>query len=193
MYILNINKKMENAIINFTYKSPSQDIENCCGFNADGTINVKYTLATLRNLLLKNAEIIKKIMDRSIHITNIDIIDFNCIQIAINNKDNMENLFNEKILLRPEDLDNDDTSSMDSETDFIFSDSEKETNHDRYKMINNMVNSNNIPIIDNNSDTDSESSDDIIDDKHNTRLVLNKYSKMIKNYKLDSDDEDHSD
>ena len=180
---------MDYGIINFTYKCPNQDMDKCCGYNPDGSVNIKYTFTALRNLFLKNAEIMSRLIEKSDHITNIDIVDFNCIQLELDCHDAVTTLFEDNILSRPED---DVNSDDDTDEELEFSDTDTETNQDRYKMINNMVNQNSLQILSDESESDSDDDDDndIVDNRNNVKNVLKKYGGMIKNYKIDDSDSD---
>ena len=175
---------MQSAYINFTYNSPHEDIESSLGFNNDGSINVKYTLNTMKNILTYNLSIINKLLDKVDTIKNIESVGYNKIEIAITSKNDFENLIKDNVLFTQPIIDQPD------ENDINFSDDE-ETNQDRLNMINNMVNKNDFQaIFDKHSDSESDKeSDDIISDEKNTKSILSKYSNFIKDEE-DTDSED---
>ncbi len=83
-------------------------------------------------------------------------------------------LLNDDILINMiEDDDNDEIYDY----NFI----EEETNQVRLNMINNIINHDDSPFIQNNDESDSETdTDDIICDEKNTQSLLNKYEEFIK-------------
>jgi len=178
-----------HANINFTYDSPRQDIQNCTGQNPDESVNIKYTLITLRNLLLENVDIVNKLIEKSNNITDITHANYGKIKITFNSKEEFETLFNEKILTACPNLDNSDIEEeqLDVQNNgelVIEHFSDHETNNDRLTMINNVLNQDDTLIMfDKGSDSDSEShpsSDEIISDEQNMKSIIDKYMDLIK-------------
>lgn len=177
----------ESIYINFTYNSPHEDIQNSMGFNSDGSLNIKYTLVTLKNLLLNNVELIDKLLNKVDTIDNINSIGYNHIEIQINNEEILNSLLIDKTLIKQ--IENIEDENEDENVEYQFSD--EETNQTRLNMINNIVNHNDLQImLDKHSNSESGSdSDEIISDEKNTQSILNKYGNFIKNI---SDDEELS-
>ena len=179
--------------IKFTYKSPCEDVDACCGFNSDGSINVKYTLATLREMLLQNVSIIDKLLEKSENITTINPIGYGVVQATVNSDPVLRTLLDDNVLHNaPENADNENEYNN-YLNEFHFSDDE-ETNQDRLNMVNNMTNQNDSQTIfnkDSDSDSDSGSESDIIDDENNTKSILDKYNNILNaNRSDDSSDSD---
>jgi len=163
------------SCLNLTYKSPYEDMEDSIGLNPDKTININFTLLSLKNKLLENINTIDKLLEHSDYIDNIILIDNDIIEIKIDDQITYNQLINNGIL-----IENNYDSDTDSTDDFTAENydfgSPRETNHDRLNTINNLVRQdNNYP--DNSSDSDSNSSnsnEDITDDK-NMIYITNKY------------------
>ncbi|XWV24776.1 hypothetical protein QJ856_gp1007 [Tupanvirus deep ocean] len=180
----------EVSCINFTYKSPHQDVESVMGFNSDGSVNIKYTLISLRNLLHHNINLINKLIEKSENITNIIPIGYGVVGVNVNSPTLTQDLIDENVLTKL-------SETMEDEVEigeFNFSD-EEETNQDRLNVVNNLTNHNDTNNIFNNdltdSDTDSET-DDIIDDEKNTKSILSKYIGIINERNSDESDNENS-
>lgn len=168
----------EMYYVNFDYNTPFEDIQECMGFNPDGTININYTLMTLKNKLMKNIILIEKLLDNHIHISNLIPSEYNKISITINNKEILESLIYENV------INNNETDIYDNNEN-LFSD--EETNQERLNRLNNIINTDNYNIFLNKSSDDSESStEEIISDEKNIQSLLNKYKTFTKN--LSDDD-----
>lgn len=178
----------EIGYINFTYKSPHQDIDSVTGINSDGSVNVKYTLLALRELLSNNLIIINKLIDKSNNITNISPVGYGVISINIDSPIVTQNLIENNIIKKTIEKMEDDVA----ENYFVFSD-EEETNNDRLNIVKNLVTQNDVDDIFDNNNNDSESdynseSDDLIGDDNNTKSILDKYIDIINEKKLLNDD-----
>ena len=175
--------------INLTYKSPEEDIGNSIGLNPDGSINVKYTLQTIRELLSHNLNTINKLIEKADNITNIIPIGYGLVGINIDSPVILENLLENNIITKhPEILEEPTIDEL------IFSEDE-ETNQERLNMINNLISqddSQNILDNKNNSDSDSEA-DDILDDETNTKSILNKYIHIMSSQDSDDENNDEND
>ncbi len=169
--------------INFTYKSPHEDVETVMGHNPDGSVNVKYTLLALRDLLTYNLDIINKLLEKSSEISDINPLGYAIVGININNHATKENFLNANILVKqPDVLEEEELLNN------IYLSDEEETNQNRLDMIKNLVNSNDINTFTNKSDTDSDTdSDDVIDDRKNTKSIIDKYLCIIN--EKDSEDD----
>lgn len=171
------------AYINFNYNSPHEDVENCLGFNTDGSINVQYTLASLKNLLQENLEIVDELIANVDDIQTITPIGYNRIEIVTDTDVLLEKLLEKNIVcVRTNDEVEEIEDQMDELSDLNIS--EDETNNDRLNIINNLTNRNNIQVFSNdkNSDTEQDSdSDELIADEKNATSIINKYSDFIQN------------
>lgn len=173
-----------SSYINFTYKSPHEDVESVIGHNPDGSVNIKYTLLALRDLLAHNISIVNKLLDKNIDITDINPLGYNIVSINVSNQITKENLLNENILIKqPNVLEEEEL------LDDIYLSDEEETNQNRFKLINNLVNTKDINILNNDNDnTESDTdSDDLIDDIKNTKSIVDKYLNIINEKDSESD------
>lgn len=164
------------AFINFTYESPYKDIEKYGGFYPDGSINVKYTLLAMRNLLQDNIDVINKLLDKSDNIVGIVPYDNGSVEIKTNSTEVLENFANDNIIKL--------VGASDIVPDYEIS----ETNQDRLNMVNNMVSLNDILDLDTNDNSDSSdgssngsenSACNIIFDDNNLNLLIDKYKNSI--------------
>ena len=164
--------------INFTYRSPHEDTETVMGFNSDGTVNVKYTLMALRDMLVHNTNIINKLIEKHDIITDIVPIGYGYVGVSTNYPSIAQTLVELNVLAKKiDDLENEEAGI----DEFNFSDDE-ETNQERLNSVNNLINQNDTNCIFNNNDSETNSkseSDDIIDDEHNTNSILSKYINII--------------
>lgn len=178
----------EILCINLTYKSPHEDVEDSIGLNPDGTVNCKFTLITLRNLLEKNLEVVKKLLENADNVTDIVPIGYGIVEAKINSESVKNSLFDDNVLLKAS-LDNSNDDFLDQ---IHYDDSNSETNEERFAMINNLTNQNDSQMIFNRENSDSEqteSGDEIIDDSKNAKLILEKYRDVITNNEDTSDSE----
>lgn len=176
----------EPIVINLTYRTPCVDIDKCTAYNADGTINIKCTLLTFRNMLNENINKINGLIENFNHVTNISTIDDDFIRVSFDNNDVLNDLLEKNIVKEISDDDND------HENNLYFSDNDIETNQDRFGMMNNMITRNDSQIIFDKvdtSDTDTSESDNVINDEDNSRLIINKYSKLVASHQSDNDDD----
>lgn len=185
--ILTIINMTELICINLTYKSPHEDVENCMGLNSDGTVNSKFTLLSLKNLLTHNLDTINKLLEKSENITNIIPIGYDIVEIKINSPNVLKNLMDDNIVIKRDNIN--DTDEI-NPGDIYFSD--EETNEERLNMINNLVNqSETQSIFNKNTDSETEfdsDNDDIIEDEKNSKSILNKYVNIIDERNSESDD-----
>ena len=186
----------EISCLNLTYKSPTEDIEQCMGVNSNGTVNIKYTLKSLQNLLQENLNVVNKLIEKADHVTDIVPIGYGLVEVKINSTIVLKNLMDNKIIIQPN-IDNEYQDDIIDDLN-IYIDNE-ETDADRLAIINNLVNSGELPDILKNpndeSDSGSESeSDDLIADEKNTKSIINKYSSFLNteeySEEINSSDED---
>lgn len=175
----------ETAFINLTYLSPYEDMEKSLGFNADGTINNKYTLLAMRELLENNLNVINNLITEADNITHITPVGYGIIEIKMNSAETTKKLIDIDILtIKP----NIDSEYEDTTTDDWHIEEHNETNQDRLHMIANLVipnDTHNLFEIDISSDSDS---DNLIVDNKNTNSILGKYSNLLTGEEYDSDD-----
>ncbi|AUV58570.1 hypothetical protein [Bandra megavirus] len=166
------------GIIKFNYEGPSTDVVNCTGSYSDGTINTKYTLQSLKNLLQNNIKIIDKLLSLNDHVNNLVVCDDD-VTVEITSDDIFTQLVNEDILL-----------NVNQDEDNIHYSNEIETNQDRLNRIINMTNTNESDNIfgDVSSDTDLDDSDDIDDtelnylptDQRALKFIIDNFDKLAK-------------
>lgn len=168
----------EPIYINFTYQSPHEDVENCLGFNPDGSTNVKYVLNSLREKLMENVELIDTLLEKSEFINNLNVFGYNLVGVEIPSPIERQSLLDKQILkIYSHENEEEDHINIDN-----FSDSEEETNNDRLNILNNLSNQNDSNMIfENHSDLDTDTEDnDIISDDKNTSEILDRYSNFIE-------------
>lgn len=179
--------------INLTYTSPHEDIEKTMGFNPDGSVNIKFTLLSMQNLLKHNLDVISRLIKESDSITDIVPLGYKIVAINVKSNDLTEILFKDNILItQPQILENDTEIPM---NELHFSDEDTETNYQRLIMVNNLVNTDDSSYIFNELDTlnvsssqSQSDSDDIIDDEENRKSIINKYVQLVnENEELDED------
>lgn len=178
---------MTETFINFSYNSPHEDIINSSGFNPDGTINTKYTLISMRNLLLENVNILNKLIEAADNIVGIYPVDDNIIEAKINSPAVLEHLIRDKVLVKQ-------VAELDSSSEFNIDelDFPEETNEQRLNMVNSLVNHSDTQSIfgrfseDNEWESDDDI-DDIIDDEKNIKSLVYKYANLMRDADTDSD------
>lgn len=182
----------EETYINFTYKSVNEDFKNSIGYNPDSSINITYTLMTIRNLLLNNVKIIDRLLEYNKSIKEMVPIN-NSIKISF---------FSEEIkkILQEEGTINYIPLHINENNEFRIFDNEEipETNYDRLSMIHNLTRVDNLSDLDTilNSDgiiysTSESEVDELIYDKENINNLVNKYQNLISDeYSDKSDDTD---
>jgi len=176
---------MENAYLNLTYKSPHEDFENCAGWNTDGSINIKYTLATMKDLLIHNAEIIDKLLKNADSINHINAVGYCLIDVIAKSNTALESLINENILSKKPPIDIEEANIDELQL------SDEETNQTRFNSVNNLIIQNNTGLNTNHSSEESDvESDEIIFDEQNTASILNKYKRFIQTNDNESDSND---
>jgi len=152
--------------INFNYRSPQEDFQRNMGFNSDGSLNVKYSLTCLKNLLESNIKIIDSLIEKSEKISHITSSGYDQLQIQLDNTVK-EELLDRKIITTRANYD-DDSDTF----DYNFSDDEN--NKIKINMINNIISNIITP-------TDSEEkSDSDIDEGKNMENIINKYGNFIE-------------
>lgn len=174
---MNGSKMEESYCINLSYQSPSEDFDRLMGYNVDGTINVKFSLLNLKDLLLQNIYIIDSILEVSEHIINIIPTEDGSIDITIDSKEIAKKLMDNDIIKQNN---NNILTPINNEvTDY----SDEETNMDRLRMIDNLVNIDKVPELESiSSDSEYESeSDNIIKDYRNMYSIVNKYFGLLGN------------
>lgn len=166
------------GIIKFNYEGPSIDIKNCSGSYSDGTINTKYTLQSLKNLLQNNIKIIDKLLSLNDHVGNLVVCDDD-VTIEITSDNIFSELVNEEIL-----------SNINQDDNNIHYSNEIETNQDRLNRVFNMTNINESNNIFGNvtDSSDLDDSDDVDDtelnylptDQRALKFIVDNFDKLIK-------------
>jgi hypothetical protein len=178
--------------INLTYKSPAQDLVQCAGYNPDGSINIRYTLIALRNMLRQNVEILSQLVDFADEIDDMSCLDLPIVQhnslinVQISSQLVIDQLL-EKCLV---------VNRANSEIFIMPTEDSIETNNDRLNKIYNLTNDLEPNLLSNrmisshflSSESNSEAEDDLIGDIENRKLIIDKYQKL-----LDDDDDDDDD
>ena len=155
--------------ISFTYESPYMDIKQNMGLNSDSSINVQYTLATIRDNLLKNIDLLNYLLENSNVISNINLVNTDYIGININDKLKLKEMIDLNIVCE---VDN-NSNLQDIVTDHV---DEEETHSDRLNMVYNLLCKSNAD-----SDFSSDSDSDIISDTQKELYICNKYSELMEN------------
>jgi hypothetical protein len=161
--------------INFTYESPYMDIKQNIGLNSDSSINVQYTLTSIRDNLLKNIDLLNYLLENSNVISNINPENTDYIGININNELKLKEMIDLHIVCK---LDN-NSDSQNPVNDYT-DDEEEETHSDRLNMICNLLCKSDVDI-----DSSSDSESDIISDTEKELYICNKYYELIKNIDTD--------
>lgn len=167
--------------INFTYKSPTEDVQNCIK-GSEEAIDVNATLLALRGLLKHNIAIIDNLMQKSTHIININPIGYGLVEIDIDSNSAIENLIENKVISNM-------TNEFQREEIEELQLNNEETNQDRLNRINNMVNQFDPVLFGENTDSESDT-DDIVDDISNINVLVNKYNSLINNQYYDDSSDD---
>lgn len=166
--------------INLTYDGPYNDIVNSASYYEDGTMNVKYTLLSLKNLLLQNISVIDKLLENN-GIKNIIINDIN-ISVVMESTECFEKLVKDEVLVNEE------------EDNFPDYSGEIETNQDRLNRVLNMTNTNETEIIfgqEINDDTfnsdsensESESETNLLNDDKAHKYLFNAFELLMNSEK----------
>lgn len=171
-------QNIEMKYINFSYKTPSSDIEDCTGLNSDGSVNIKYTLMTLRDKLMENVEILNKLLEKSDSVSGVYAVGYDTVAICINSKKEADDMMNLKLIrdTKNEIEDDEYENSTDDESDH-------ETHSDRLRMMSNLIVSSQSQndIL---SDTDTETESDVMDDIESAMSIICKYNNFVE----DNDD-----
>ena len=156
------------------------------------TVNINFTLITLRDHLLKNVEIVNKLLENTENITDINPVGINTIGIKINSNTTSQKMLEEGVIVDHIHFQDSDSST---DSNLIFSDDDKETNTDRLAIINNLTNTDNSKYIfseySNDDSNESDQKDILIDDKQNIKNILDKYANIIQ--QTEDSDESKSD
>lgn len=160
-------KQLLMSSLNLDYETPLRDIRRVCGYHTDGSVNVQFSLKALRNMLQENINKLDKLIEHQDQIRDIYWLE-DKIGISFNSDSIKEQMIHQNVLINEEDIE-----------EPVFSDDE-ETNQQRYRMINNIVNQTQIPdILSSDSDSDESDTDDIIDQKQMLTLINRHVSTII--------------
>lgn len=175
---------MADYCINFSYSSPADDIQTVTGINADGSVNIKFTLLALKKLLLENVAMIDELVENADDIKDMTSVAYGCVGIKT---DCVEKLL-QKNLIREVGSESDDDLNM-SELRFL---DDVETNYSKYSAVKNVTNIKKIVDDEDESDmsSDDEKDDNAITDDNNMGKILTKYNTdFILNLYSDSETE----
>lgn len=179
---------MDSLYINLTYRSPCEDLEDSIGFNPDGSINISYTIVSIRNLLEQNINILNELLSETENITNIILNNNGKIEIKLKSLVVIQKLIDKDIIVKNLYLDENIIDNIDS--------SDEESNNTRFEMINNLTSQNDSQYIFNRKSeseySSDSSSDSIINDVTNQKSIIDKYKTFISSLS-DSGDESKSD
>lgn len=187
-----INYMMQTFNINFTYASPSEDIEKVVGYNPDSSINIKFTLIGLRQLLQDNVDIINRLLENVDSITNIysnlDIGSNVSMTLALapaRDATMVVEKLKEDNIIKDISADEENSDSDTASEALYASSSEDETNYDRLRKIKNLSLHNkkeDLEFLSREYDTDysstDDSGDDLIRDDANKNDLINKYIEL---------------
>lgn len=182
---------MEDLLcINFTYRSPNEDIENAMIFDKDGVSDVKQTLFKLHALLTENINKINYLLENADHIVDIIAVGYGMVGICLKSETVERDLLNNQTLIKHDNtLENEDLHP----NDFDLID-EEETNQKRLEIVNNLVaqdDSHQLFCRSEASDSDSDI-DDVIDIEKDSKYILEKYIGLINKDISNSEHEDRS-
>jgi len=180
---------MGTFIVNFTFfNKDSNDgvLTGCIGYNADETINVKFTLNAVKNMLLQNVRYCDKLIDFAQSISTLHVTDDN-MEIVINSDSIVQELKSTNTILS-----NDDDSDSDNDNDAMgeLLNHMQIYQHDEdvniyNNIINNIINidlimdtSDHINITEL-SDSNSLSDDDMIYDEVNLLKLRDYYTSLL--------------
>lgn len=146
--------------INFTYKSPHEDIETFIESESHNVINI---LTSLKTMLSRNIEVVENLLEHKDQIKNIIPIGYRIIGVEMEPGSVTEHLLEKQIIK------NDVITSSDSESEINFcgflSDSEQDPEYNLENLENN--------------DPDSEEKKSNDTDSEDTITILNKYKNII--------------
>lgn len=177
----------EILCINFTYQSPNEDIDNCSGTNQDGTVNVAFTLTSLKNKLIENTAVLTKLLENVKYITDIIPIGYGMIEVIVSNPEVSKSLLENQVLvvfdpnkvLYLEEEDNEFVHNL-----VELDETVEETNNTRLLAIKNLVNNNENNILqddsDNSTDTYSNSDEEVVFDETHKQSIIDKYSNLAE-------------
>jgi hypothetical protein len=158
---------MSQYYINFTYESPCQDFSKNIGLNPNSTVNIRYTLGTMKHLLSENIKLLDNLLENSDHIENIEAIGTNYLGIRF--KEGFDNIMidNEMICVisnGPSESDSSDFSDEDT----------METNTDRLNVLQNLFGSESGSF-----GSESSSDSDIVADSNKEAYLCDKYQELL--------------
>lgn len=166
-----------SSFVTFTYTQPNADLDNCTGHNPDGTINAKYTLASMKDLLERNLSMVNKLIDVADSITDIIPVGFGHVEIKLDNDVAYQKLIDSGVTMATLDDLNSDSDDWNHLADA------PESNQTRFNMLNNLINMDEYEFVEH---TDSDG-DPLISDERNINLIIDKYSQLLRLAGYDSE------
>jgi len=135
----------ENYYINFDYTNPQNDLENSASYYVDGTIDIKLSLMSMKEKLMKNINIIDELIKECYNIDDIIFYNTNKIEIKISSEEAINRLLIANAI-----------SNRNEENE--FNDEHPETHNYRFNLIDRLI-SRRRDEDENNSDSDNENTD----------------------------------
>lgn len=159
-----------SSYVEFDYKSPWDSIFEYVHYNSDGTINANITLQMMKDMMSNDLKKIDELIKCSDKIVDIEPINKMCVKVTVNSENVSDKLLKDNISI----LNIDDNLS---ESDIVDI-NEEETNNDRFNMVENLINTRDLPdIFTNISEDDSSTTDtDLFSDENIKINLINKYT-----------------
>jgi hypothetical protein len=131
----------ENYYINFDYTNPQNDLENSASYYVDGTIDIKLSLMTMKEKLMKNIQIIDELLKECYNIDDVIFYNTNKIEIKISSDEARNRLI--------------EANAISNRNENEFSEEQPETHNYRFNLINRLISRSR-----DNDENNSESDDD---------------------------------
>ena len=186
---MNSNTTSQSYSFNLTYSTPGEDLAKSSGFNSNDSpyvestshlLKPKYSLISLKNLLLRNIEMIDMMIEESPNIKSMQSYDYGLdifVEFIDPKTDGVKALLDSSIISIPVDTDNEDPLWNPNGSD---SDEEIQTNEMRLNQVLNLTSYDDLPLVTYDSDSDNDS---ILTSKEPANDIIVKYQKMIVNTK----------
>lgn len=169
-----------SAIVNLNCNLAENTIDKFISYNNNETVNVKYTLLSIKKILYSDIQTIDRLINNVNKLTTINLNEYGLVEIGTDSKELFNTLVNDKIIY-DDDLNNGNIIAIDEPID---------GNRELLDRINNLTNQNNLQLIDIDyfSDNDSQNSLNFDNSDVNIQQLVSKYSKLLKrNLSGDSD------
>lgn len=160
--------------LNFTYKGPGYDILDVSKRRADGSLDAALTLRALRAKLVENLEIVDRVLEHTAAITDIGVLGTLNIVVFMEPAVALNLVTAQALIAEHEESD----ESEGEEDDDSLSEPE-ETNHQRLTYVRNITNSNAVPRLFPDSESEeSTESDEIIDGGANMDALIARFEGL---------------